>query len=78
MEGTIPKGKKRNVWSPAEVNYFLELIKEKQIMGLMDGKRLRVSDIFKSLVGPMREQGFVRDASQMIVKYKNLKGKLVK
>lgn len=78
MDDKVLKGKKRNVWSPAEIRYFLELIKEKQIMGLMDGKRLRVTDIFKSLVGSMREQGFVRDASQMIVKYKNLKGKLCK
>lgn len=39
-----------------------------------DGWEKGVSDIFKTLVSPMKEQGFIRDANQLIVKYKNLKG----
>ena len=71
MESQQSKSKKkRNVWT-----LFISLIKEKQVLGLMDGKRIRVSDIFKTLIAPMRERGFVRDVNQLIIKYKNLKGK---
>lgn len=67
--------RKRVVWSSAEVRLLLTLIKEKKIVGLMDGKRLRVSEIFMSLVDPMKRAGYVRDGSQLLIKFKNLKCK---
>ncbi|KAK4879258.1 hypothetical protein RN001_007404 [Aquatica leii] len=39
----------------------------------MDGKRLRVSDIFKTLVAPMEQARFHWDIAQLTVKWKNLK-----
>jgi len=73
MESSRIKYNKRNVWSSNEIRYFLQLLHEKHILGLMDGKRLRVSDIFKTLVAPMREMGYVRDPTQLSVKFKNLR-----
>ncbi|CAG9765720.1 unnamed protein product [Ceutorhynchus assimilis] len=67
------KLRKRNIWTSEEVRFFLSLIEEKQVLGLMDGKRIRVSDIFKTLIAPMKERGFIRDVNQLSVKYKNLK-----
>ncbi|KAF5306810.1 hypothetical protein FQA39_LY00040 [Lamprigera yunnana] len=66
--------KKRNVWSSEEVIFFLRLVNKKHIVGLMDGKRLRVGDIFKTLVAPMEQAGFHRDVGQLTIKWKNLKG----
>ncbi|KAF5294606.1 hypothetical protein FQA39_LY13365 [Lamprigera yunnana] len=60
--------KKRNVWSSEEVIFFLRLVNEKHIVGLMDGKRLQVGDIFKTLVAPMEQAGFHRDVGQLTIK----------
>lgn len=66
---------KRNIWKSEEINYFLHLMKEKKMMGLMDGKRLKVCEIYKSMEKPMTEAGFNRDAAAMQMKFKNLKSK---
>ncbi|KAF5286764.1 hypothetical protein FQA39_LY04187 [Lamprigera yunnana] len=65
--------KKRNVWSSEEVIFFLRLVNEKHIVGLRDGKQLRVGDIFKTLVAPMEQAGIHRDVGQLTIKWKNLK-----
>ncbi|KAF5299226.1 hypothetical protein FQA39_LY02399 [Lamprigera yunnana] len=39
----------------------------------MDGKRLRVGDIFKTLLAPMEQAGFHGDVGQSTIKRKNLK-----
>jgi len=44
---------------------FLTLLKEKQIADLMDSKRYRTSDIFKSLENDMNKNGIMRDAKQI-------------
>ncbi|KAF5276022.1 hypothetical protein FQA39_LY00818 [Lamprigera yunnana] len=70
--------KKRNVWSSEEVIFFLRLANEKHIVGAMDGKRLRVGDIFKTLVAPMEQADFHRDVEQLTIKWKNLKAEYYK
>jgi len=77
---SLKTGKKgrRAFWSNNEVRCFLTLMKEKKILGLMDGKRWRVNEIFKSLVEPMKQNGYPRDVAQLLFKYKNLKCKFMK
>lgn len=60
--------RKRNVWNPEEVPLFLHMIKQNHALTLMDGKRLRVKEIFKSLLPEMTTAGFIRDVPQLIVK----------
>ncbi|KAF5301717.1 hypothetical protein FQA39_LY10648 [Lamprigera yunnana] len=70
--------KKRNAWSSEKVIFFLRLVNEKHIVGLIDGKRLRVGDIFKTLIAPMEQAGFHRDVGQLTIKWKNLKAEYYK
>lgn len=44
---------------------------------LDEWKKTKIVDVFKSLVGPMVEAGFQRDASQLIIKWKNLKSEYI-
>lgn len=55
--------------------FFLILLKEKKILSLLDGKKFRATEIFKSIEADMKEKGFPRDHLQMRTKFKNLKGK---
>ncbi|XP_046384535.1 uncharacterized protein LOC124154701 [Ischnura elegans] len=64
--------RKRNVWSEQETMHLINLIKEEDIMRLLDGKRSRNSDIYMRLVGPMSEAGYIRDVNQLRTKWKHL------
>ncbi|CAG9769700.1 unnamed protein product [Ceutorhynchus assimilis] len=46
---------------------------EKKILKIMDGKRFRAQEIFKSLEKEMKDNGYQRDAASLKVKFKNLK-----
>ena len=69
------KRKPRDSWDKAEIEYFLNLIKEKQIIAMLDGKKFKVKDVFKKLEEPMEKAGYKKDAEQMINKLKLLKRK---
>jgi len=47
------------------------IIKRKQIADLMDSKRFRKNDIFKSLKNDMNKNGIMWDAKQIQIKYKS-------
>ncbi|KAK4887138.1 hypothetical protein RN001_003409 [Aquatica leii] len=70
--------KKRNVWSSEKVLFFLKVINEMHIVGFMDGKRLRVGNIFKTLVTLTEHTGFHMDVGQLAIKWKNLKAEYYK
>jgi len=67
--------RRRDVWLHHEITTLLTLLREKQIADLMDSKRFRTSDIFKSLENDMNKNGIMRDAKQIQIKYKSLKRK---
>lgn len=50
--------KKRESWEIEETRYFLKLMRERQVMKSLDGKRFRADDIFKYLESPIRDKGY--------------------
>jgi len=42
---------KRDLWSYDEILALINILKEKQILKIMDNKRFRIAEIFKSLEG---------------------------
>lgn len=65
--------KKRNIWKDSEVKVMLEIIKEKHILQLMDGKTRRNKTIFIEIEKEMRNKGFDRNADQIRSNFKFLK-----
>lgn len=65
--------RRRDVWLHHEIMALLKLLKEKQIADVMDSKRFRTTDIFKSLEIDINKSGIMRDAKQIQIKYKSLK-----
>jgi len=57
--------RRRDVWLHHEIMALLKLLKEKQIADLMDSKRFRTTDIFKSLENDINKNGIMRDAKQI-------------
>ncbi|XP_071652856.1 uncharacterized protein [Temnothorax longispinosus] len=60
-------------WTDIETQIFIELCIEKRIIQLMDGKRHKHIDIYKSLEPNMKEMGFIKTGAQMKTKLKHLK-----
>lgn len=60
-------------WGEKETRVFLELCLENQILHLMDGRKHKHVDIFRSLVPEMEKRGFFKTAEQMKLKLRNLK-----
>jgi len=67
------KKKKGINWLEKETNYFIQLCIEKQILRLMDEKKYKHIDIYKSLEPAMKEAGFIKSGEQMKLKMKHLK-----
>lgn len=67
------KRKKGTNWSEKETNYFIQLCIDKRILKLMDEKKYKHIDIYKSLEPTMKEAGFIKSAEQMKFKMKHLK-----
>ncbi|KAF5281741.1 hypothetical protein FQR65_LT14581 [Abscondita terminalis] len=63
----------KNKWSDEETKVFLSLCQKENILKMMDGKKLRIKQIFASLEESMRQHGYERDGDQMLTKWKNLK-----
>lgn len=70
--------KKGPNWSEDETRAFLELCIEKQILKLMDTKKFKHVDIFRSLVSDMQKRGFSKTPEQMKLKLKKLKQEYTK
>ncbi|XP_032686615.1 uncharacterized protein LOC116851387 [Odontomachus brunneus] len=65
--------KKRESWETEETRYFLKLIKERQVMKTLDGKRFRADDIFKHLELPMNEKGYNKTSKQMQTRFRTVR-----
>lgn len=59
-------------WRADETEVFLKLCSEKKII-MLDGKKHKHIDIFKTLEDDMKALGFIKTASQMKIKLKHLK-----
>lgn len=66
---------KRDIWSYDETQILINIIKEKNILKIMDNKRFRIAEIFKSLENDMKSKGYCRSAKQIHIKFKALKPK---
>lgn len=66
---------KRNLWTAEETEFFLELLKEKKNLQILDGKRFKVQEVFRALETEMKKNGYDKDCNKMKTKFKNLKGK---
>lgn len=60
-------------WTDPETRAFLAFCIEKRIISMMDGKRYRHIDLYKTLEPLMSEMGFSKDTHQMITKMKHLR-----
>ncbi|XP_071652865.1 uncharacterized protein [Temnothorax longispinosus] len=65
--------KKGANWTDGETRTFLELVTEKSILSIIDGKKHRHVEIFRMLVPKMQAKGHEKTAEQMKLKLKNLK-----
>ncbi|KYN28556.1 hypothetical protein ALC57_02025, partial [Trachymyrmex cornetzi] len=65
--------RKGSNWTDTETTILIELCIEKRIIQLMDGKRHKHIDIYKSLEPKMKEMGFIKTGAQMKTKLKHLK-----
>ncbi|XP_039311911.1 uncharacterized protein LOC113005003 [Solenopsis invicta] len=65
--------RKRESWETEETRYFLQLMRERQVMKSLDGKRFRADDIFKHLELPMNEKGYNKTAKQMQTRFRTLR-----
>ncbi|XP_012534499.1 putative uncharacterized protein DDB_G0282499 [Monomorium pharaonis] len=64
---------KRDIWSYDETMTLIHILKEKKILKIMDNKRFRIAEIFKSLEQEMKNKGYCRSATQIHIKFKGLK-----
>ncbi|EFN85571.1 hypothetical protein EAI_17550, partial [Harpegnathos saltator] len=56
-----------------ETQYFLKLMRERQVMKSLDGKRFRADDIFKYIESPMNEKGYIKTSKQMQTRFRTLR-----
>lgn len=67
--------KKCENWEAEETRYFLQLMRDRQILKSLDGKRFRADEIFKYLESPMNEKGYNKASKQMQTKFRTLRRK---
>lgn len=67
--------KKQDSWEIKETRYFLQLMRERQVMKSLDGKRFRADDIFKYLESPMKDKGYNKTSKQMQTRFRTLRCK---
>jgi len=67
--------KKRDIWTYNETLTLINILKEKKILNIMDSKRFRIAEIFKSLEENFKKKGYCRSAAQIQIKFKALKRK---
>ncbi|KYQ46675.1 hypothetical protein ALC60_14323 [Trachymyrmex zeteki] len=67
--------KKRESWETDETRYFLKLMRERQVMKSLDGKRFRAVDIFNSLESSLNEKGYIKTSKQMQTRFRTLRRK---
>jgi hypothetical protein len=73
LKSMKPDKVKGSNWTDIETSSFIALCIEKRIIKLMDGKRHKHIDIYKSLEPNMKEMGFIKTGAQMKTKMKHLK-----
>lgn len=65
--------KKSANWTDGEARTFLELVTEKKILSIIDGKKHRHIEIFRMLVPEMQAKDYEKTAEQIKLKLKNFK-----
>lgn len=60
-------------WTYDETSTFLDICLEKQIIKMMDEKKYRNDEIFKSVKEEMCARGYNREVGQLIIKFRKLK-----
>lgn len=65
--------KKRVNWTTLETSFMLSIIRDKNILQLLDGKRYRNTDIFKVVEEELKIRGFMKTSAQIRTKWKTLK-----
>lgn len=67
--------KKREHWDVEKTRFFLRLVRERQVMKSLDGKKFRADEIFQYLELPMYERGYTKTPKQMQTRFKTLRCK---
>lgn len=75
---TDEKKKKSPNWTSNEVNTFLDLMLENNVMSLFDDKKTRTIEIYRMIREKMDDLGFQRDEEQLKNKFTKLKGDFMK
>ncbi|XP_077282254.1 uncharacterized protein LOC143908462 [Temnothorax americanus] len=65
--------KKPATWDVQETECFLAIIKELQVIALMDGKKFRTSEIFKKVEEVFKSKGYQKTPTQLLDKFKTMK-----
>lgn len=65
--------KKPATWDVKETECFLAIIKDLQVIALMDGKKFRTSEIFKKVEETFRNKGYYKTHMQLLDKFKAMK-----
>jgi len=60
-------------WSEDETKVFLNILLEKNVLHILDGKCQKNLKVFKEIEIEMKNRGFIRDALKIRIKWKKLK-----
>lgn len=65
--------KKRINWTELETHFLLTIMRDKNILNMLDGKRYRNADIFKTVEEELKKRSFFKSALQIRTRWKSLK-----
>lgn len=65
----------KNPWLYEETIFFIDLMKEENVVNLMDGNNFRTKEIFQNIGPKFQERGYKRTTEQLITKFRRLKTK---
>lgn len=69
---------KRVTWSSEEIEFMLNIFKDKNILKVMDGNKYRSLEIYRSVVDDMSKANFIRTAEQIRTKMRLLRASYFK
>jgi tRNA(His) 5'-end guanylyltransferase len=69
----MPKHQQPESWNKEETEYLLRVIRERQVMKRLDGKKFTAEEIFQHLERPMHDRGYLKIAKQMQTRFKPLR-----
>lgn len=70
---------KRNIWTDPEVQCMLDIMRDKKVLSLLDGKKYKNKNIYIMIEKEMNNFGFKnKSAEQIILKWRKLKAEYIK